>query len=353
MTPFKKEAMIDNVARDGDRVPSAPRGRLGRFDPYRELAQFVRDHEILYRLAHPPYMLAIKAMKEARVRWSYQGRLENSPSRGNDMVAKAILDGQAHVIGKLNSLEIEALTNFSRNPPGLQRYPSVLTQQLWLNVGLFPPVIDTFDRFCELFIDAIGTIDILAVWGNPGEAEAVSRYCNSARLVRLHALEPFRFEVPWSAALEGKRILVVHPFADTIERQVALHRAGIWGGHPVLPEIELIVLKMPLSDGLEQNTSSGSWFDLLGRLTDQISDLDFDVALIGAGGMSLMLAAHIKRMGKVAIHTGGGTQILFGIRGRRWDNWPSLRPYYNEHWTRPSKQETPENYKKIEGGGYW
>jgi chemotaxis response regulator CheB len=73
----------------------------------------------------------------------------------------------------------------------------------------------------------------------------------------------------------------------------------------------------------------------------------------GAGAWSLPLVAHAKSLGAFAIHLGGATQILFGIKGGRWDMHPEVSAFYNEAWTRPSLCETPQGIQKIEGGCYW
>lgn len=47
-------------------------------------------------------------------------------------------------------------------------------------------------------------------------------------------------------------------------------------------------------------------------------------------------------------------QSLFGIKGGRFDSYDEFRNgYYNEYWVRPSDEERPENFKKIENGCYW
>lgn len=58
------------------------------------------------------------------------------------------------------------------------------------------------------------------------------------------------------------------------------------------------------------------------------------------------LAAHVKRTGKKAIHLGGGLQLLFGIRGKRWDMRDEYKSLMNEYWIRPSEDETPVVAKK-------
>jgi len=103
-------------------------------------------------------------------------------------------------------------------------------------------------------------------------------------------------------------------------------------------------------------------------MEDEIEKIDFDVCLIGCGAYGLPLAAHVKRLGKQAIHLGGGLQLLFGIKGKRWDNpdygkkefsnFPGLMQYsysslYNEDWIKPLPEDTPASAKKIDNATYW
>jgi hypothetical protein len=88
-------------------------------------------------------------------------------------------------------------------------------------------------------------------------------------------------------------------------------------------------------------------------MQEEMRNKAFDVAIIGAGAYSIPLAVTAKRMGKFAIHIGGATQILFGIKGKRWDNHEIGKKFYNEYWIRPLKIETPDNANIIENGCYW
>jgi hypothetical protein len=74
---------------------------------------------------------------------------------------------------------------------------------------------------------------------------------------------------------------------------------------------------------------------------------------VGAGAASLVYANHAKLKGKQAVHLGGSLQILFGIKGRRWDNMNKINCFYNKHWCRPLPSETPTNHKEAENGCYW
>ena len=90
----------------------------------------------------------------------------------------------------------------------------------------------------------------------------------------------------------------------------------------------------------------------------EIDKVDFDVALIGCGAYGFALANYVKKKGKVAIHIGGATQLLFGIKGGRWVNNPSHYPYlhkkvFNEYWVFPPKEDLPKAAASVEDSCYW
>ena len=96
-----------------------------------------------------------------------------------------------------------------------------------------------------------------------------------------------------------------------------------------------------------------NWFDALGSLKQKIEEQDFDIALIAAGAYGLPLAAHVKAIGKKGIHLGGFLQLIFGIRGARWENCQYHSPLINDNWKFPYQHEYPVNYKKLDHGSYW
>jgi len=73
------------------------------------------------------------------------------------------------------------------------------------------------------------------------------------------------------------------------------------------------------------------------------------ILTLGAGAWSLPLVAHAKKLGTKGIHLGGSLQLLFGIKGGRFDS----NQIYNESWTRPLPSEVPANFKKMEQGACW
>ena len=169
---------------------------------------------------------------------------------------------------------------------------------------------------------------------------------SSATKVSLDDLQPYHHADPWSEALAGKTVLVIHPFTKSIQAQYQ-KRSLLFDDPRVLPDFELKTITAVQS--IAYNTSSvySTWFDALDHMCDQMTSTAFDVAIIGCGAYGFPLAAFAKRLGKQAIHLGGATQLLFGIKGKRWGE------IGNEHWTRPLTEEHPQGFDKVEGGCYW
>lgn len=95
-------------------------------------------------------------------------------------------------------------------------------------------------------------------------------------------------------------------------------------------------------------------------MKDETDRYDYDLALIGCGAYGFPLAAHCKRTGHQALHIGGVLQLLFGIKGRRWEtegiyqtDFPYAATYYNDYWVRPDESEKPAEARRVEDGCYW
>ena len=220
------------------------------------------------------------------------------------------------------------------------------------NAGVFPVNDNGLRAFAQIYHQALRHVDLLGFWQSQHQAALVSQLEPLPALCPLSALEPFRQLHPWTAALAGRSVLVVHPFAASIQAQYLSHGSGLFADSRVLPPFELQVLRppvthAPLTDGCR------SWSDALHRLQDTVLAMSFDVALLGCGAYGLPLAAALRCEGRQVIHLGGALQLLFGIRGRRWDDDPQIQALATPAWIRPSAAETPPVAVEIEGGCYW
>jgi hypothetical protein len=197
-------------------------------------------------------------------------------------------------------------------------------------------------------LNDLGTLDVLGSWLSLEQRVAPF---HTAISVRLRDLEPYYHRNPWTEALAGKSVLVVHPFAESIERQYR-RRSKLFSDPRTLPDFELRTLKAVQSIA-ESTAGFRTWFQAYEQMCTEIAETAFDIAILGCGAYGFPLAGHVKRLRKKAVHLGGAVQILFGIKGKRWDHHEVISQLYNEHWVRPLASERPENYQSVEEGCYW
>lgn len=287
-------------------------------------------------------------VKRIKFRVNYRDLTILPEEGGNKAIHEMIASGTPGFVGRGGATEMRCISEYLMGEPFSDR---IRTEISTLS-GFFPTDDDNLKRFCETYIEAISNADIVSLWGVGAESKVVHRSCKFAKFTELHALEPYYFSNPWSAALEGKKVLVVHPFKESIENQYA-NRTLIFPGTSILPEFASLTCIQAVQSIAGENTEYETWFDALKYMQKQILDVDFDVAIIGAGAYGLPLAAYCKRIGKQAVQMSGATQLLFGIKGKRWDAHPVISKFYNDAWIRPNSNETPTQKGKVEGGSYW
>ena len=291
-------------------------------------------------------------------KYGFANKLVNPHKWGNTYIKTKLLQCEPFIAGKIGGIECSALQEYFNNEFRANWFKKMhwttLADAMFNNAGIYPQDSELLTRWSEIFSSSLANIDLLAVW-NPQYHEdlIIVNWAPDSDLTTMRALEPFYHEDPWSLALESKNILVVSPFTDTIEAQYA-NKNKVWSNleGPLLPDFELKTLKCPLSPALVAPEHE-TWEASLSDMCEKIKNIDFDVALIGAGAYSLPLCNFIKRNNKSAIHMGGGLQILFGIKGNRWLEHEVISQFFNDHWVYPSKKETPENTNLVEGSCYW
>lgn len=266
------------------------------------------------------------------------------------------------MIARFGSVELQAIID-SLYPPTISNavrfikgdipswgYAPSSMKTMHINAGFFPATPKMLDRFGELMKDCMKKVDILGSW-RPEEAEVLDMMPQCTR-VPLYALEPYYFEHTWMPALEGKKVLVIHPFEDTIRKQHA-RLDKLFANPEMAPHYELKTIKAVQSIAGNQPEGFNDWFEALEWMKREIDKTDFDIAIIGCGAYGFPLAAYVKQIGKKAIHLGGATANLFGIRSNMVDNSEQLSALVNEYWVRASKEETPTGKEKVEGALYW
>ena len=232
---------------------------------------------------------------------------------------------------------------------------------MWMYSGIFPATQEIAEKLAERYLEDTRLIDVL------GSFQYYEKYMplrEDVQKVHLETLYPFFVDNPWTLALKGKKVLVVHPFDTTINYQ-ATRKNKIFTDKNIWPDYELVTYKA-VQSAAEIKVPFQDWFEALKYMENEIDKIDFDICLLGCGAYGLPLAAHIKRRGKKAVHLGGGIQLLFGIMGKRWDDIDYLKAYnipeiaqkpynslYNNYWIKPLKEDTPKEALKVDGAVYW
>lgn len=297
----------------------------------------------------------------------------NDPEVANQVIIDTLTNESSCMIARIGATEMSAVLNYlsikanNKNPLTFITgktsewwWKESIAKQMTQWSGFFPSNEEMLNRFAEMTLEDCKEIDILGSWLE-GELQ-LSPYLENSKKIMIHYLEPFFSEHPWTKYLQGKKVLVVHPFDSLIKRQYQI-REKLFSNPEILPEFDLKVIPAVQSLG-GSCKDYPNWFVALDSMKEKIDKTDFDVCLLGCGAYGLPLAAHCKRLGKKAIHLGGVLQLLFGIRGKRWDKVGfgskgkyklphDYTKFYNEFWIRPTTEFIPQNAKTVEGSSYW
>lgn len=229
-------------------------------------------------------------------------------------------------------------------------YAPSTKRTMHINAGFFPPTRSMLNQFGKLMVDCMKEVDLLGSWRL--EEDIVMNYMPNVKRVPLPDLEPYYFDNPWTTALEGKRVLIIHPFEDTIRKQHA-RLDKLFADKQMTPNYELLTIKAVQSIAGNKPEEFNDWFEALDWMKGEIDKKDFDIAIIGCGAYGFPLAAYVKQIGKKAIHLGGAVQYMFGICSNAAEQNPQLKPLMNEYWVYPSAKETPKGIEKVEDSRYW
>jgi hypothetical protein len=228
--------------------------------------------------------------------------------------------------------------------------------------GLFPVQSDFYLKYNEFYVEKIREIDCLGLILDPVMGpKLILFYSLTNKLIY------FKDQIPDKSSpsnpencylhfFEDKKLLLICPFAELLkERATKEIFEGVWSKtgkkwfHPKGVE----ALEIPYGFAGETHQKYASTILLLEAIEAEIERRDFDIALIGAGGLTIPIASFVKEIGKVSVSLGGDLQILFGVIGKRWrhlERWG--KGYFNEWWV-----DMPEKYRPketdIAEGAYW
>lgn len=239
----------------------------------------------------------------------------------NDLLCGMLGDDKPCFIGRIGTVECAVILNYITvhdNSSFLKKCIRYITDdtrmpfwdtgkpfsQLHNNAGFFSGrgvSVEEVERFAELYLREIPNIDVCGRFSYPEKFLPFGKNC---KMVQLESLYPFFSRNPWMKQLDGKKVLVIHPFRETILSQYNKHRRQLFTNPDMLPDFDLDVIKAVQTIAGEKSDFS-DWFDALDYMKEEICKRDFDVLIVGCGAYGLPLASFGKSLGKKSLHLGG------------------------------------------------
>jgi len=281
-------------------------------------------------------------------------------------VRRAAVTGAAYAAAKIGISEkrwmyYPILLERESDPRKIKAYEASLCFLALKQAGVFPAKPAFYREFGPFYVEQVRNRDCIGVFNDSPfiEPEIIRSYRLENKLGYFLNQEPDRSsptnpELGYLSAFAGKKVLLLSPFAGFLqERANRSVFEAIWSktGKEWFYPASIEAIEFPYGFAVESQRHYKTALDLLEAIKERIESADFDVALIGVGGLGIPLASFVKNLGKIGLSLGGHLQVLFGVLGDRWRNsaeWQSR--YINSAWTdmpahyRPGAGQTHENY---------
>jgi len=216
-------------------------------------------------------------------------------------------------------------------------------------------------KYCSIYFNSVKHSDYLACFKDSIINEQNYMKPDNKDVLYSRILEPFYCCLedikPWSHYLLGKKVLIISPFVESFKKQLS-NNFQIFKD----PNKKIFLDNQDFIFYKCFQTSAGNhihknWEETFDIMCNDISKLEFDIALVSCGGYGVPLCYYIKKnLDKSGIYIGGGLQLLFGVMGKRWDNndmWKKIIKENESKFIRPQDNEIIKNNKKVENGCYW
>jgi hypothetical protein len=230
--------------------------------------------------------------------------------------------------------------------------------------GLFPESPAFYLNYNRFYIQHARNLDCLGVtYRQPTqEIEIIKHYNLKSKLIYYPLQEPDK-SIPSNEAncylplFRDKRILLICPFADFLRQRASKEiYENVWSktGKKWFYPKEVDAVEFPYGFSRETHKRYATVLDLFEEIQSKIIKKDFDVALVGAGGLAIPIVSYVKSLGRVGIDLGGALQFCFGVPGKRWLIREHYRKdYINEWWAVLPPKYRPSETDVCDNGAYW
>lgn len=277
--------------------------------------------------------------------------------KDNLYIKSVIESNKPFYIGRIAGCELKVAHSFVSNT--IQNNTHDLLE-LENNAGIKVNDSISLKKYVDKLIISYMHCTVIAEWDISGKVfshtglgqQLITNKTQDIPKIDARALEPYYFEDSWMPTLKGKRILIVHPFSNTFSKQI-LNIKNIFPNRSWFEDCDIQFIQPPLT--LAGNHGGKDWQEHYNNFIERLKDCkDFDIALVAAGGYGMLIADYIyTELNKSVMYIGGALQLFFGVIGKRWFDNKDILKLVNDDWIRPSKDDKPTNFTRVEKGCYW
>ena len=145
---------------------------------------------------------------------------------GNDLLFNELTDAlenkKPFLVGRFGSCEARTINCWLHN----RKYPDYIKKRLTTGAGVFFKSEQELDDFSLIYSDSFKNVDILVTWSIKNSGYLNKKLCPKVKNISFYSVEPWFWKKPWTLALENKKILVIHPFVETMKEQYDKNRGG-------------------------------------------------------------------------------------------------------------------------------
>jgi hypothetical protein len=271
-------------------------------------------------------------------------------------------------IAKIGSFELNAIIFYLRRKQSKEPYPEEIRLSITVNNGLWEiedlTLDESIDVWAHSILKALEYMDGISPWNpmNPLEEMMIIRNCcPQAKQLDLLSLEPYYTkDKEYSLLMTNGPIAVISPFAKSIKQQWE-KRDKLFPGHMWSKEQKIIPIQAFYGPYLNRFGGLSYPTEVLSKgplaavdyYVNEVKKSGAKYCFVGITAIAILIVAELKKSGIIAIHTGGATQIMFGVKGMRWKQMDFFRKLFNDEWVDPLSEETPTEAKRVEGGCFW
>ena len=256
------------------------------------------------------------------------------------------LDNLIHTYVNLEGISVVRLGNVETN--ALLNYPHYAPPDMFSNAGFYGDN-EIYKKWRTLYTSAIIKSDFyLDVITCPS-----FKICGEL-LMKLNIWKPtlpymeldFKF---WEKLVSeigyiDNRITIVSYFVEVMKSQLK----NLENIFPWMAKINFTFVK-------SYNTTKGNekhkdWLTTYNDLKKRVDKTNAKYVFLSCGCYGLPLCQHLKEKGRNPFYVGGFLQLLFGLKGKRWDERQGINEHFTNHWKYPTHK--PKNCEQVENWCY-